>query len=317
MATLALLELLPEPQFAALARHLPAGAELRAVASTDDAEARRLAAEADILLVWNGPLPSATLAAARQARLAQVCERRPRGVDFFAARRRGLPVAGPGPAGARDAAEHALLLALAGLRRLPAALAEQRGAGLSQQTGTLLLGAGLRGRTVGLYGLDPVACTLAALVSALEARVIAWSGAAAADADWPPRVELAQHRYEALAAADVVSLHLPPTPDQRHVVSRETLRLLRRDAILVNVSSPELIDEVSLYQALANGRLGGAALDSLADAAAAQPLLGLPSALITPRLAYATPAAIEELAAAAMANAARALAGQEPLHRWV
>jgi phosphoglycerate dehydrogenase-like enzyme len=296
MATLALLELLPEPQFAALARHLPAGAELRAVASTDDAEARRLAAEADILLVWNGPLPSATLAAARQARLAQVCERRPRGVDFFAARRRGLPVAGPGPAGARDAAEHALLLALAGLRCLPAARAEQ---------------------TVGLYGLDPVARTLAVLVSALEARVIAWSGAAAADADWPPRVERAQHRYEALAAADVVSLHLPPTPDQRHVVSRETLRLLRRDAILVNVSSPELIDEVSLYQALANGRLGGAALDGLADAAAAQPLLGLPSTLITPRLAYATSAAIEELAAAAMANAARALAGQEPLHRWV
>src|SRR5581483_1819839 len=91
MATLALLELLPEPQFAALARHLPAGAELRAVASTDDAEARRLAAEADILLVWNGPLPSATLAAARQARLAQVCERRPRGVDFFAACPRRSP----------------------------------------------------------------------------------------------------------------------------------------------------------------------------------------------------------------------------------
>jgi hypothetical protein len=108
VATIALLEPLPDSLRDALRRHLPAGAELREVESAEEAEAQRLAAEAEVLLVWNGPLPSAILAAGRQAKLAQVCDRRPRGVDFRTARSRKLPLAGPGAAGARSAAEHAL-----------------------------------------------------------------------------------------------------------------------------------------------------------------------------------------------------------------
>ncbi len=309
LAIIALLEPLPEHLHDALIRHLPGGVEFRSVHSDAAPEAQALAAEADVLLVWNGPLPSATLAAARGAKLAQVCDRRPRGVDFFTARRRGLPVCGPDKAGATAAAEHALLLGLACLRRLPDAL--------TYSAASRDLGVGLAGRSVGLLGMDSVGHALARSLLALGAEVSYWDGATGAMESAPNGTRAVQ-RYEVLAAADLVSLHLSPTPDHRAAIGRETLRLMRRDAVLVNVSSPELIDEVSLYQSIANGRLAGAALDGVIDPTTLpdHPLRGLPNVLITSGRAAATAEAVDELAAAAMANAARVLNGETPNGRW-
>jgi glycerate dehydrogenase len=77
----------------------------------------------------------------------------------------------------------------------------------------------------------------------------------------PGRVELT----ELLPQVDVLSLHCPITPQTRHVISRESLRLLKSDAVLINTARGDLVDAQALADALRAGRLGGAFIDVLAE----------------------------------------------------
>lgn len=93
---------------------------------------------------------------------------------------------------------------------------------------------------------------------------------------------------ELLSAADCVSLHLPLTPETTHLLDTRRLSLLRRDAVVINVSRGGLIDEDALIAALTDGHLAGAGLDVLAaePPVLPHPLLSFPDVLITPHTAY-------------------------------
>ena len=87
-----------------------------------------------------------------------------------------------------------------------------------------------------------------------------------------------------LAAADVVVIAAPQTRDTRGLLGAAELAVMRRDALVVNVSRGKLIDEAALVDALTNGTIGGAALDVFAHEplAADSPLWDMPNVLITP-----------------------------------
>ena len=118
-----------------------------------------------------------------------------------------------------------------------------------------------------------------------------------------------------ITQADVVSLHIPGRPATDGFMGSERLSLMRPGAILVNTSRGSVVDEAALYDALAGGRLGGAALDVLAEepyrpADPAKDLRTLPNVILTPHVASNTFEANECMARTALENVRRFFTGR-------
>jgi D-3-phosphoglycerate dehydrogenase len=96
------------------------------------------------------------------------------------------------------------------------------------------------------------------------------------------------HRLDdLLAKADLVTPHVPLTPETRHMIGRRELALMKPTAILVNVARGGVVDETALYEALCAGKLFGAGLDVFEEEppTARNPLVGLPNFVSTPHAA--------------------------------
>jgi glyoxylate reductase len=111
---------------------------------------------------------------------------------------------------------------------------------------TFMLGRGLHGLTLGIVGFGRIGKAVARLAEAHGMRVI--------HTRETPLDEL-------LAASDVVSLHVPLTPETRHLIGKRELALMKATAYLVNTARGPVVDEAALARALAEGRIAGAALD--------------------------------------------------------
>jgi phosphoglycerate dehydrogenase-like enzyme len=145
----------------------------------------------------------------------------------------------------------------------------------------------LKGQTLGLVGLGEIGSRVAKIGQAFGMHVQTWSPNMT-----PERA--AVHGAEAvtldhlLHTSHVVSLHLVPSANTRHLLNAERLAQMRPDSMLVNTSRSALIDSAALVQALQAGRPGLAALDVF-DAEplpADSPLRDLPNALLTPHLGF-------------------------------
>jgi D-3-phosphoglycerate dehydrogenase len=209
---------------------------------------------------------------------------------------------------ARAVAEHTLALLLAGARRLgEAACARSWGAPP---------GHGLDGRTVAIVGAGGIGRELIGLLGPFRCRVIAVTrrGHAVPGA----QVALPADRVpEVWPEADFVVIAAPATPGTRHLVGAEDLSAMREDAWLVNIARGSLIDTDALVSALADGRIGGAALDvtdpePLPDG---HPLWDEPRALVTPHVANPPAMVGPALAERVRDNVARFAAGEELLGR--
>ena len=99
-----------------------------------------------------------------------------------------------------------------------------------------------------------------------------------------------------LARADVVSLHVRLTPGTRHLIGASELSLMRRGAVLVNVSRGPVVDEAALVHALEEGRIAGAALDVYEhEPEVNASLLELENVVLSPHLGSSTHAAREAM----------------------
>jgi phosphoglycerate dehydrogenase-like enzyme len=163
----------------------------------------------------------------------------------------------------RAIAEHVLLMTLALARQLRHVLARQAEHVWAQDefegTGTICT---LQGRQMGIVGLGAIGTEVARLAAAVGMRVCATRRHV--DAPKPPCVErvLPTERLpELLAESDVIVLAAPLTPETELLIGREALGHVKRGALLINVTRMRLIDEAAFIEALADGRLGGAALD--------------------------------------------------------
>jgi glycerate dehydrogenase len=109
---------------------------------------------------------------------------------------------------------------------------------------------------------------------------------------------------ELLAAADIISLHCPLSPQTDQLINAERLEMMKNSAYLINTGRGQLIDETALAAALQKGGIAGAGLDVLAKEPpqADNPLLQAPNCFITPHLAWATLAARQRLMNTMVAN---------------
>jgi D-3-phosphoglycerate dehydrogenase len=111
--------------------------------------------------------------------------------------------------------------------------------------------------TLGVLGFGRIGRTLGELIRPLVKRVLYYDEISDASIAWATQVSL----HELLAVSDLVSVHLPLTPQTRHVINKDTLAAMKTTALLVNAARGALVDPHALAQALNQDALGGAGLD--------------------------------------------------------
>jgi phosphoglycerate dehydrogenase-like enzyme len=291
------------------------GLDVATCSEADDDTYARLMAEAEVLWHVLKPVTAAHIAAANHLKLIQKIGVGVNTIDVGAARMRGVAVCNMPGTNSRAVAEMALLLMLAALRRLAALDAATRqsrgwivGPRLQESYGELA------GRTVGLVGYGSVPQLLAPGLAAMGARVLY-----TARAPKPGAVGEFHALDDLLAASDVVSLHLPLTPETTNFIDAKALARMKPGAILVNTARGGLVDEPALIAALASGQLAAAGLDVFAaePIAANSALLALDNVVLSPHIAWLTPETLSRSIGVAAENCRRLAKGEALLHRVV
>jgi phosphoglycerate dehydrogenase-like enzyme len=158
---------------------------------------------------------------------------------------------------------------------------------------------GLWRATVGIVGLGRIGQAVARRCRGFSMTILAYE-------PYPDREFVREHGVELvsldelLRRADLVTLHCPATPENRHLINRERLALMKPTAHLVNTARGSLVDETAVHEALATGRIAGAGLDvfekePLFDSA----LFGHDNVVLSPHVA-----GIDETSEVAMADRA-------------
>ncbi len=228
-------------------------------------------------------------------------------IDVETATALGVAVANMPGANAPSAAEGAVMLMLAAMRRLLELDAATR-AGRGWPTDTTL-GETVRdigSCTVGLVGYGNIARRVGQITAAMGARVLHTSTADDGTPTWRPLPAL-------LGESDIVSLHLPLTAHTRTLLDRTALDLMKPTALLVNTSRGGVVDEAALTEALGEGRLAAAGLDVFATEPVdpANPLLHLPNVVVTPHVVWYTRDTMRRYLAEAIGNCRRLRDGQD------
>jgi D-3-phosphoglycerate dehydrogenase len=258
-------------------------------------------------------LTAAHLAALPDLRIAAVAAAGHDHVDAAALAARGIPLTHTPGYCDIEVADHAIAMACALLRNLQAGDAHVRDGGWSSRA---VRARRITGATLGIVGLGRTGALVARRAAGLGMRVIAWAPRTPADKARALGAEPAATLADLLAASDVVTLHVPLTPDTEHLIDAGALALMRQGAALVNCGRGGLVDDAALRAALDCGHLSAAALDVLDTEPPPpdHPALALPRTTITPHLAWLSPEsefASYEMAAASIAVL---LAGGVPDH---
>ena len=198
-------------------------------------------------------------------------------IDVAAATRAGVVVTNTPDVLTEATAELAFALVLAAARRLGEGERLVRSGQWSGWALDQLLGIQLAGKTFGIVGFGRIGRAVARRAEGFGMRVIHTSRSGGVSVD------------ELFATADVVSLHCPLTPETRHLVNAERLRLMKPTAILVNTARGGCVDDGALVEALTAGRIFAAALDVYNHEPAIDPrLLTCPRLVLAPHIGSAT-----------------------------
>jgi phosphoglycerate dehydrogenase-like enzyme len=136
--------------------------------------------------------------------------------------------------------------------------------------------------TIGIVGFGAIGKALAKLFKGWDCRIITYD-------PFPNRVILDEMGVilvtleELFKSADVISLHIPYSPDTHHLVGEKLLSVMKPDAVIVNTARGNILDENALAKVLKENRIGGAGLDVFAEEPlpASSPLIGLPNIVLT------------------------------------
>ena len=178
-------------------------------------------------------------------------------VDVSAATARGIVVMNSPGANSVSVAEHAMALMLALARAVPAADAAMKTGVWDKKR---LTGAELRGKTLGVIGLGRIGQEVASRARAFGMEIIAHDPFISEQIASGLGIELLSVD-DVCARADYLTLHVPSTPETRHLIDARRLGLCKAGIRIINTARGELIDEGALADAIERGHVGGAGLD--------------------------------------------------------
>jgi len=179
-------------------------------------------------------------------------------IDVEAVEKKGIMVLNVPEAGVNAAAELTIGLIISLARSIPRAdRSMKEGKWIKKE----LMGWELRDKTLGIVGLGNVGERVARTAKALGMKILVTKRT-------PPAPELLRELEaefvlleELLQRSDVVTIHVPLTPQTRHMIGAQEIQLMKKGAFLINTSRGAIVDEKALLDALKSGKLGGAALD--------------------------------------------------------
>ena len=232
-------------------------------------------------------------------------------IDLAAAKARNVVVVNAPTSTSVAVAEHTFALLLSLARNVPLGDAGlRRGEWLKKK----LEGFELNGKTLGVIGMGRIGALVVARASGfgmtclgydplIPAGEIAKRGAQPADLD------------QLLTKADIITLHVPLTPETRGLINAERISKMKKGAYIVDAARGNVVDEAALLAALESGQIAGAALDVFAqEPVTDSPLVKHPKVVCTPHIAAQTAEAQERAARDIAEEILIVLRGEKP--RW-
>jgi D-3-phosphoglycerate dehydrogenase len=227
-------------------------------------------------------------------------------VDVVAATKRGVMVVNAPQSNILSAAEHTMALLLATVRNVPQAHAALKAGKWERSKWE---GVELHGKTLGVVGLGRVGALVAQRASAFGMRLIAYDPFVAPERARQMGIEL-MALDDLVRQADIITVHLPKTPETAGLIGRDLLAQAKPDVRVVNTARGGIIDEEALREALAAGRVAGAALDVFAEEpTTSSPLFDFDAVVVTPHLGASTREAQDKAGVTIAEQVQLALAG--------
>lgn len=203
-------------------------------------------------------------------------------------------------------AEYTVTLILAAARHLPELHHDVRTGSWGPQ-----LGRELKGKKLAIIGCGHIGCSVARIASAGFGMEVTGCEVRYVDSNVLKREygfsEIVKDFSQAVAQADYVSLHIPSTPATKRFINARRLGLMPSQSWLVNTSRGAVVDEIALYDALSEKKIGGAALDVFdsepySPASPDKDLRTIDNVIMTPHIASSTVEACERVAERALRN---------------
>ena len=270
---------------------------------THDELVRRVAGKQALLSMVTDTVDRAVIEAGQDLRIIANAAVGYNNIDVAAARERGIIVTNTPDVLTDATADLTLALILAVTRRLGEGERMVRRGDWKGWAFDQLLGMQLRGRQLGIVGFGRIGKAVAERAAAFGMTIAHTSRSAAG----MPLDRL-------LSTSDIVSLHVPLTPETRHMIGQPELARMKRSAYLINTTRGPVVDEAALVWALKNRLISGAALDVYEREPEVHPeLLPLENVVLAPHLGSATTETRTAMADLAARNALAVLAGDSPL----
>jgi D-3-phosphoglycerate dehydrogenase len=280
----------------------------------DDPRAKNWHEDADGLMVRGKKIAAEDMARAKKLRVISKQGVGLDNIDLDAAKAHGITVCRTPGVNSEAVAEMALSLGLSVVRRVTEFDRMTRAAGKVQRAN--YLGYESWQKTVGIVGMGNIGTLVARKWrGAFDAKIIGYDPYVPANRWSELPHKRAASLEEMLPQVDILSLHLPLTPESRNMIDAARLALMKPSAIVVNTSRGGIVNEAALYQAISSGKLFGAGFDvfEVEPPTSDHPLMSLPTFVGTPHAAAGT---IETQARSSMLAASQlleALAGGQPL----
>jgi glyoxylate reductase len=236
-------------------------------------------------------------------------------ISLDEATKRGIPVGNTPGVLTETTADFAFSLLMAAGRRVAEGDRYTRTGKWLTWGPKVLLGQDIHGATLGIVGMGRIGIEMAKRAQGFHMNVIYYDAVVRnEDAEREYGIEYYPDLDRLLADSDFVTLHVPLTPDTKHLIGAEELTTMKSTATLINTSRGPVVDGAALYEALKNGVIASAGLDvtEVEPIPNDDPLLTLENCIIAPHIASGSVATRTKMGMMAADNLLAGLRGEQP-----
>ena len=233
-------------------------------------------------------------------------------VDVAAATEHGIPVSNCPLYCSSEVAQHAISLAITTARRIHELIPHTRDAGWDYKQARPIHS--FSTRSFGIVGLGRIGRNAARYAQGLGMQVLAYDPYLDDDIFEMLGVERRYELPDLLADVDLLSIHCPLTDETWHMIDAQALARMRSHAVVINTARGAIIDVAALEAALQAGQIAGAGIDVLEvePPSGREPILSLPSAVVTPHIAWYSEESHHQNMVDGMNELVRVLRGERP-----